>query len=373
MIKQKFHFKDNCFLTIYHDTSEIFSNNYFRTAKKTLGDDELIFEEIYLEGIKNEQIEYDLVLNGFLKHEHPKNPYSSLCCNYKEFINYEKFLIENGQVNNLNLFNSISEFVEEWSGFKLKLNPYCLSNILVFTTTQILPSLRLNKDNPNKIDFNFKFMNVPKFKIIIKFKLDSVITDTKIYDESISIAETIHEWNNIDYDIFENEKLIYSDANSYFIRSININMGIISKTIDVKLKTDNNKTVKLESVFYNPAIVGEKEKSELMNYIYLEKLINIPSAEEKLFRFLKKNENELAFNTFQEIAKSKDYEELWIFDPYFTDLNTEGGKDKILDILTILSTNLDINKNIVFECKQLVNLIVKSGIINFIMILEKTK
>ncbi|SNX52903.1 VPA1262 family N-terminal domain-containing protein [Thermoanaerobacterium sp. RBIITD] len=355
MIKQVFYFDGKEFIRFYHDGFNDYRKNRNLSENTVIDSHNIEFKEYYIDDLINEDIECDDIIEGFLSRNNKKNPYSSCCCNYKEYINYNKELYNEFQ--DKDIFKKVSDFVEEWSGFKLKYNPYSIFNIFVFNRTLIDINLTTNDEGNIFIDYNQNIYNNILF--IIKLKLGNIIVNTMVYRGSIKNIIPNQLWDSIDIEIYsEDNKLIYAYYDLHFIKYININMGIINKDIEMNLKTQKRK-VNLKSVFNQLLKVGKKnsDSDRLISYLYNEQLAyKKKNYNNRLFEFLGKNEEDKAFKIFEQISSADGFTEMWIFDPYFIDYKPKGGKDKLNDIIIILSKNLSLKKNIVYEVGKNINL-----------------
>jgi len=361
MIKQEFFIEEQKVLTFFIENFDIEDSEPFIEQK-----DNLKFIESYKINSETENIDFDEITEGFLEIEHRKNPFADYSSNLKEFIVLDKKEFFN-EYNDLypekrELFFKLSEFVKEWSNFDLGKSPFSLFNTLVFTPKRIKLKMKLNKNNQNNVDIfpNFDFYNTNEESFIIRaiFKFNDEIVysilDKFLKNEQNFTLECKKEWNSLDIEVFEVSKIIFARYNCKFTRSISLNLSIKSKSINKEInipKKNVKKTITLERTSdIENLIVGEKTNfSNLISQYHQEKKIKTKLATLKDFVFLGTDEKQKGLEKFENIIEMN-FSELWIFDPYFIDINQ--GKDMIDSILTILSKNIDIKKNIVFESKQ---------------------
>ena len=74
-----------------------------------------------MQDTENEEIKYDKKIAGFLERENKKNPYSTYCCNYIEYITYDKRDLIKDFLKEKTIFNKISDFIREWTGLSVPL------------------------------------------------------------------------------------------------------------------------------------------------------------------------------------------------------------------------------------------------------------
>lgn len=350
MIKQQILFDGEEILKIYHKGFTDYPMDRKLNHKQNINNHTLELKESFIQDISKEEVIYDDKIVGFLHKEHGKNPYSTYCCNYTEFINYDKGEFIDELIEDKKTFGQVKDFIEQMTGIKLDKSPYIIFNTLIFTPTDIELDMRLDKENPNNIQV--EILTNPYFEhtLIIKFKMDNIIVDTKTYKNKIKAIETDCEWNKVDIDIYHvNGNLIYSCYNISFIKSINISMNLLSKKIQKQLNTEPKK-VSLNHITKEDMQVGSIDSSNIIDYLYQEELNARMLKDKRLFEFLGRNQYDRALEIFEEIASTSGYEEMWIFDPYFIDYGATGGKKRLEDIVSILSTSLSLKKNIVFKC-----------------------
>lgn len=354
MIKQQFFINDSEIFRLYHNGFEDYPINRNIEHSESITGGKVKFRESWIENIEDEVINHDNLAHGFLPINHSKNPYSTLCCEYQEFITYQKDFIKDGKVINLKQFNEICDFVKKWCGFNLRESPFSINNILIFTPTNINIKPKLDKEKGRILKLLIPFNEYGGLICVAKFKLNRKIVDTRIIqvtNQEISI-KCRREWSVVDIELFSNEQLVYAYYDLSFIESINIDMGLTTKKIEMKLQ-HADKTVTLENVVSDHITIGKSVLSnELISYEYQEQLIKKHLNPTRRFDFLTKGQYERGLEIFEEIAKGNDYTEMWVFDPYFVTYDTLGGKARLNDIISILGKNLRLKKNIVFEIKE---------------------
>ncbi|RSK28822.1 hypothetical protein EJF36_19150 [Bacillus sp. HMF5848] len=355
MIKQQFFLNDKEMLRIYHHGFDDYPKERLLREYASIDENRIEFKEMWIENIQREEILYDTVTNGFLHADHVKNPYGTLCCEYQEFIVYQKnHLIENGQIAQIASFRGICEFVKKWSGFNLKQSPFSIQNVLVFSPTNILLEKNLYPNNERIIELSLQHNGYEELTCVAKFKHHQQIVSTRIVpikEKHIPI-ESRYEWSSVDIELYAQDQLVYADYDASFIKSIHIDMGITTKQVDMPLPRAG-KSVTLEQVVSEQIRVGESAISkEMQSYQYQEELLKSQINANKRFEFITKGQYERGLDIFTEIAATRGYKELWVFDPYFSTFSTAGGKSRLNDIITVLGKNLNLQKNIVFETNE---------------------
>ncbi len=349
MIKQQFFYNDQEIMRIYHDGFDDYPRHRTIHHEEKLSSGTIVFHESWIDNLDSEVISYDFLVEGFLPSQHDKNPYGTLCCDYKEFITEEKSWIQEMLSTNSQLFNEISDFLQKWSGFNLRKSPYTLNNVLVFTPTKIEIEKTLSKENERNLHLTILRNDYGEITCIAKFKLNHIVVDTKLISiQQHHLLESNRDWNTVDIELYSNNRLVYAYYDLSFIKSIHINMGVISRQVEVPLQL-SNKTITLKKVAYQPIVIGEKHLEQLNSYFYQEKLLTRRLTQGRRFEFITKGQYERALEIFGEIAGLHDFNEMWIYDPYFIDYRPKGGKARINDILKVLGKNIRLKKNIVFE------------------------
>ena len=361
MIKQEFFIEEQILLTIYTENFDMKDSEPLIEQR-----DNFKLVESYKIDFQTEEIGFDEVTEGFLEVEHRKNPFSDYSTNFKEFIVSDKkgFINEYHDINpeKRELFLNFSEFVKEWSSYDLTKNPYSLFNTIIYYPKRIDIEMELSKENSNNVKIfpNFQFYQSKNESFMLRaiFKFNDLvifsILDTFSISEKSFTLECKKEWNSLDIEVFENNEIIFARYKCSFVRSISLNLYVnpksISKEISIPKKNVKN-TIKLEKIGdLENIIVGEKSNpSKLISEYHQEKKLTSKLSKLKEFVFLKTNDKQKGLKKIEELSEMS-FSELWVFDPYFIDLSQ--GKEMIDSVLSVLSKNIDIQKNIVFENKQ---------------------
>lgn len=350
MIKQILYFDDMELLTLYHNGFEDYDINRKIEKKVRIGNNSITFFESYIDNLNGEEIEADDIMQGFLYVSHKRNPYSSYCCDYREYIVYDKASWQENLLEDKGLFRKISKATRKWSGFDLSKNPLTIGNTLIFTPCFIDLDIRCDQNNSIHVDFLENIYE--KLIIIVKFKFNNIIVDVKIYNEIIQKINTDKLWDSIDIEIYsENKNLIYARYDMSWMDQINMRFALRSREIKTQLKTQK-RSVEIGKTSTHSSQTGKKKNAKLTNYMYKDNLLFSNLKNRRFFKFLTKDQRKIAFNILEKLTNKYVYNEAWIFDPYFINYNITGGKDNLYDVLLILSTNLSLKKHIVFTEKE---------------------
>lgn len=354
MIKQQIYLDGKEFLCIYHDGFTDYPKNRELIQTESLEGTKIEFHESWIDNLKDELITFDNVFTGFLQLNDDKNPYNSFCCQFEEFIIYEKPLIKNEVIENLNFFKEITNFIKKWTGLDLYKVPYLMNNIIIFKPTKLQLKMRMDDQNNRKLKIKLLENGYEELIGVIKFKNFDIVVDTKIVKivDSTFYVESSLEWKAVDIELFKQEELVFATYNSSFIQSVSIDMQFTTNRVIDNLH-QSKRTVSFEEYSSQPIDIGEttNDSNELITYQIQEKRLKNHLNSKMTFNFLLKGEYEKGLDIFSEIAKERDYVELWIFDPYFLSYES-GGKNRINDIIKILGSNLNLKKKIVFEAKH---------------------
>ncbi|OAH54616.1 hypothetical protein AWH48_08475 [Domibacillus aminovorans] len=354
MIKQQFFLNSFEVLRLYHDGFDDYPKERQLYECADIKEGIIEFRESWIVNLEDETIPYDNIANGFLPSDHAKNPYGTLCCEYQEFLIYQKEIIKDGQIVQPAQFREVCEFVSKWCGYDLKKSPYSINNILIFTPTDVLLEKTLDRKNDRMLNVSILQNGYGELTCISKFKQNQAVVDTRviIIDKPTASIESRKDWSSVDIEFFSKERLVYANYDLSFIKSINIDMGITTKQVKMDLQKAN-KTITLQHVVSQPIKVGESSISNALDsYHYQEELLKRQINSEKRFEFLTKGHYERGIDIFADIANSRGYKEMWIFDPYFITFGTAGGKARLNDIIKVLGSNLGLQKKIIFEAKQ---------------------
>lgn len=246
-------------------------------------------------------------------------------------------------------FIEVAEFTEKYTGIEIKKDPMLFGDTLVFSFCNI--DIKATKDNGitiNNIPTNATNIAVcfKNADIIVHSELITVSSETSCIDIKCN-----EKWNNHDISIYSNNELIYSRQNLSYIMGFNIETRI-STDKDIPLRTIGDKYTISE---YSSQIISSSKK-KIDTAVEL-----IDKANEKIIRlienetintqvtFIKPGEMDKALALIGKILESAK-DDLWIFDPYFTDKNEIA---KSLDWLKIISNCKANKKKIVFFTRDI--------------------
>lgn len=344
MIRQTFGINNQIILTIFHKNFIHYPKSRIIEQHSIFGDYEFVFKECWCED--NYEIKYDIHNSKFLEIENEQNPYSNLCCIYEEYINIHKNSICNELLKDLLTYQELCEFVLEYSGFNLLKSPLSINNILVFSKTPISIK-KYNKDGIVTIFINKSFEC--ELLINIKYKVGTSIvriSSFKTKENSITFPDK-DNWNLFDIEIFLKDAPVYIEHDISWIESLQFSMNVVTNKQEIDLRREK-RSVSLEQHSSDLISMGKPVRDDLCkDYSYQNQILKSKLNKQLKFELLTENEYARALDIFKEITSNPTFTELWIFDPYFTDVN--GGFDKNHDIMVILSTNLNMKKNIIYE------------------------
>lgn len=357
LVKQSFTYNNEKLVTIYHiglesphTDLEFAKENSFSLSEETIDDSHI-------------ESQNTLIIEGFLPLFHPKNPYSTYCCNYREEIygTYE----EKMHLFNSSQFNDISQFVKKWSGLDLQRTPLSLFNTLILRPTEYVVTMRLDESENLlvKIDSSrrSKLTQIESLKLIIKSAIHGMNTGYIEYCLPRNTNELGREFcltlpkpllGGIDVELIEGNSLVYASYDTHFIRTIKINLDLIKEI--GRYTTDYKKIIKrerpiIEASNGSETIVGNKDRSMISTYLYMEDQLSV-SKQGSLFMFLTRNNSEEFFTFLESILKDNSRHEIWFFDPFLLEYGSEG-KERFVDTMkTILFTVTNQKKHFVLNC-----------------------
>ena len=241
-------------------------------------------------------------------------------------------------------FIEIAEFTEKYTGIEIKKDPMIIGDVLVFSFCTI--NIKATKDN------GITITNIPQnaTNIEVCFKSEDMVVHSELITipvgtPSIDI-KCKENWNNHDIGIYSNDNLIYLRKNLSYIKGFNIQTRI-STDKEIPLNTIGDKYTISE--YSSQVISSSKKKIDSSPEL-------IARGNKKIIRLIEneKIDTQVTFIKPGEIGKARTLvgktmesakNDLWIYDPYFTDKNEIA---KSLDWLKIISNCKANNKNIVF-------------------------
>ena len=346
MIIQEIYWEDEKILTIIHENmDDKIKTRNIEEATEIMGK-KVFFKEFCNEKNEIGNFEYNFVIEGFLDCNNKKNPYNNYSTLYREFVNQE----DNVLIKNKNLlidvetFQELCKFIKGFSNFNL--TPYTIGNLLVFSP------IKINVESHNSE--NYPYLTIrgtdTRGTALVKFKLDDIILESHILD-NICDGSKIYskgDWNNYEIEIIDNENIIYK-AKYNIIRSINLNVGLSTSSIEKKYQSMDKRIFISNTSYYDQIILSDNTSLDFLGqYLFDERweMNKIQKPKESYCNFLNKNQRERAFEIFEIIIKEN--KETWIFDPFF--IRDNSGIDVLIDILIVLCSTSE-TKNIVFTEK----------------------
>ena len=353
MICDKVIYKGEEILTVYHKGHD--ENIKERIIKKQtkIGRYNLIFIEKYVDDIELENIkDHSYTEEGLLPPDTKMNPYSGpVCANMIHYIYRNKpscLFTFNDNHYSIKVpvadFLKISKFVKKYTGLDIELTPMILGDTLIYNSTE--QTFKTNKDNELILE------ELPaNSTVIIHFKNDDTIVSSKVLnfnkDTEKLVISSDRPWKSHDIEIFNNGELIYYHNDIVYIRRINLSFVMKNEGKTVRLsKIGKTYSAKKETQF-STSCIGEpaneieeiisKSNNNIRNFLKAE------NPDDQVF-FIKPNELDKVIDLITDICE-KAIEEIWIFDPYFTDVD---GLSKVFDWLKILINSNSSKRHIVF-------------------------
>ncbi len=355
MICDKITYKKQDILTIYHKgLDDSVKDRSIKTSTK-IGRYNLVFSETYVDDSAIENIkDYTYKEEGLLPPRAAMNPYGdSACANmiHYTYTNKPDSLFSfDGSYYSIklptNIFLEISEFIKKYTGIDIQTTPMICGDILVYKNIE--RNFRANKTTGIILE------NLPaNALIIINFKSNNTIVSSKVIklseDTKKLEVNSDKTWKSHDIQIFKDEELIYYQRDVAYIRHITLKSKIKSTGKSVQLSKIGTSYVETRESSLSASEIGEPidKFEEIMN-----------TSNNKIKRFIKTEhpDDKVVFIKHNELDKAKQYiidifekakDEIWIFDPYFTDSNEIS---KIIDWLKIFTISNRSKKNIVFYC-----------------------
>lgn len=352
-------FAGEVIITILHKglDNQINSNRNLYIKEK-IGQYNLIFEEIIVSDNFLQNINNVLCIEkGVLNPKHELNPYTPHTCAFmKRYVsNIKPSKIIKAYDDRFEFKISLKDllringFIKKYTGLNLNYNPILYGDTLLYEHTYV--NIQLNDTN------GIKLSNIDKNSfVIVKFKNKGAIVSSKVTlmenDTTELEFNSSEDWQSVDIEVYRNNRLVYFNYDVSFIKSVHLSMGRLERPKKIKLnQLDDFAELKSSSVI-EESIIGEAidELEELFsksNFQMRKKLLD--EQEKENITFIKPGETQKSIEIISEYIQ-KSQEELWIFDPYFTD---KIRFKKSLDWLRIIngcSTSYPIN--IVFFCKD---------------------
>ena len=344
MIVQEFFEDGNKILTIVHEKMDEGIENRSLNDSISIDGHIISFKEYFVNKFKLDDIECDLVIQGFLKCKDEKNPYKEYSTFFKEFVNFQEnaFFEDNSPIVPIKEYNKLYKFIKDYSNYNF--TKYSWGNVLFFSPFKI-------KTNWFWSD-NFPYLKISgcdvKGRAIIKFKLNHIILESVVLEDIYNGQKIFsnYDWNNYEIEIYDGMKLIFKKQQD-LIRNINMHINMETENYKVNLKKSN------KPISLNPQTIESYNTNERKPLDHISKYLtdefkfysNFINVKKDKCIFLRKNEREKALDLFNDLTRKSG--EIWIFDPYFLSQKYSDLED-ITDFLMILINNVH-RKHIVFS------------------------
>lgn len=353
MVRDIISYAGEVILTIYHIgfDEEVGTRKIKRSEK--IGKYNIVFEEeVVEEGLIDNLKDWDRKIEGLLGPKDIRNPYFDRACAYMiQYMYLDKprklfTLKENRYVLNIadNLFKEILLFTKKYAGLDLHNQAMCYGDIFVYECYQ-----RNYYATDEGIIIDADLLDS---KIIVNFKNDNVVVCTR--EISIESKEKTGikilsdgKWDSFDIQIYADKRLVYFEHNISFMKTIILNSVMKGRSKSIPLDKLGDEYIIEEKEYVSRSIIGKKpeEAASLIsesNYYINQRLVR--EKNDNKFWFIMPNELERARDYIVSILRSGS-DDVWIFDPYFSD------REKMmfsLDWLRILAYCKAANKHIVF-------------------------
>ena len=137
MIVQEFFEDENKILTIVHEKMDEGIENRSLNDSISIDGHIISFKEYFVNKFKLDDIECDLVIQGFLKCKDEKNPYKEYSTFFKEFVNFQEnaFFEDNSPIVPIKEYNKLYKFIKDYSNYNF--TKYSWGNVLFFSPVKI--------------------------------------------------------------------------------------------------------------------------------------------------------------------------------------------------------------------------------------------
>ncbi|MFH5780959.1 hypothetical protein [Heyndrickxia oleronia] len=358
MIVNKVSYGGENLVTVYHRGIEDEVDSYERKIiKQKINKYNLCFEQYKVNEDDVDNINSILsIQEGFLTPKDDLNIYSNRVCarmiRYVSTVKPRKIIktLEDKFEFKLPMKTiiTINEFIKKYTGLDLNKNPIFYGDTFIYEPIEI----DVTKNESNGLTLR----NVEAdSEIFIRFKNRGMIVDTyrRLFENEIFEVEINSEidWNSFDIEFYKNNELVYFDYDLSFIRSVHFSMGIVNRPKSIKLNSlSSYLNIPIEPTRVESVIGEEIDQIEDLyaksNFEMSRQIRN--EQETNNITFIKPGETNRALKEITEFLNNN-FEEVWIFDPYLTDINRFN---KTLDWLRIFS-ELPLRKiNFIFYCKD---------------------
>lgn len=358
MIVNKVSYGGENLVTIYHRGIEDEFESYERKIiKQKINQYNLCFEQYKVnEDNLNNIVSILSIQEGLLSPKDNLNIYSSrVCARFRRYVSAVKprkiiKTLEDKFEFKLPIETiiTINEFIEKYTGLDLNKNPVFYGDTFIYEPTEI----DVSKNESNGLTIR----NIESHsEIVIRFRSNGMIVSTykHFFEDELLEVEINPEldWKSFDIEFYKDNELIFLDSDLSFFESIHLSMGITNRPKNVKLNSlSSYLDIPTEPTKFESVIGEEINQIEDLyaksNFEMSRKIRN--EQETNNITFIKPGETNRALKEITEFL-NKDFEEVWVFDPYLTDINRFN---KTLDWLKIFS-ELPLKKiNFLFYCKD---------------------
>ncbi|MCB2343299.1 hypothetical protein [Clostridium estertheticum] len=298
---------------------------------------------------------------GLLENNEEKNPYGESACVYmEEYVYINKpdriFSIKEDEYLlkiSIEQLQQINEFVKKYTGLSIERNPMCYGNIIVYDSCVI----EYHAKQEEGIVVSEVRANT---MVIVRFKMNKVVVSTKIVKVSqlTKNLEIISEkkWNCHDIEVYKDDELIYIAKDISYMRRMSLNMHIGGQGKRIKLDKLTSEFVMKNNGSGETTIIRDKaDELEELEELYNKSNYSIANrlkqeVDDNMVVFINPGEINKAMKLITDFLQSQ-YNEIWIFDAYFTDKNKIAYTIDWMRIIAYCGAESK-KINIVFYCKN---------------------
>lgn len=214
MIVQEFYMDDDKILTLIHENMDECIKNRHLNDSISIGKHIVLFKENYQSDFKMDEINHDVLIEGFFECNNEKNPYNDYSTFYKEFVSFQENPIfeDSSPIVPLDEYGKLLEFIKDYSNYNF--TRYSFGNILFFSPIKI-KTINFYSDN---LPY-FKIMgNDVKGRAIVKFKVNDIILESKIVENLHNGQKICSEcdWNNYEIEVYYDDEIIYKNHSKLY-------------------------------------------------------------------------------------------------------------------------------------------------------------
>lgn len=353
MIRNQVTYGEDIILEIYHkgfdetigsrelSFAEVVEGKKLQFTETLVDKEEVLFEE---SSYKKEE--------GLLKTGAKMNPYNQQAtASMIHYYSLEKpaslFQLSTNMYDlsiSIEAFEEINKFVEKYTGLKIEKFPEYYGDIFIYK------SFELRMTNIEK--YKLVIENPPSNStVIVKFKNEELLVSTQIIEisEATQNLEVLcgKEFTTLDLEIYQKNELVYQSEEVSFMRRLDMRLST-SRTVDVPVEVLAAPIqLSIENEPHEMAIGDATESFQeiLSNSFYkINKKLRDANSQSTT-TFIQPDEGSVAYDLIlKEVKKNSD--ELWIFDPHFTD---ESSRTKMIDWLRVFTESPASLINVVFH------------------------